>query len=80
MSAAGPTDDVVDAPPRADADREGQDLAARVMDFRRAAIAEVLQRLPATRRRALVPAVRTFADAGGEPEAAAWSSGRPTAD
>jgi len=59
----------------------GRDLVARVMDDRRAAIAAILERMPASRRRALVPVLRAFAAAAGEtPEPAVWSLGWPTAE
>lgn len=54
---------------------EGRRLLDQVMEHRRAAIREILGRMPAGRRRALVPVMRAFADAGGEtPDDAAWSS------
>ena len=57
----------------------GRALVDRVMDDRRAAIAEILDRMPASRRRALVPVLRSFAEAAGEtPERAIWSLGWPT--
>lgn len=58
----------------------GRDLVDQVMDHRRVAIAEILDRMPASRRRALVPVLRSFADAGGEaPDDAVWSLGWTTA-
>jgi DNA-binding MarR family transcriptional regulator len=58
---------------------EGQALVDKVMNDRRAAIAEILQRMPASRRRALVPVLRAFAAAGGEvPADAVWSLGWTT--
>jgi DNA-binding MarR family transcriptional regulator len=58
----------------------GRDLVGRVMQDRRAAIAGILERMPAARRRALVPVLRAFALAAGEtPEPAVWSLGWPTA-
>jgi DNA-binding MarR family transcriptional regulator len=57
----------------------GRDLVERVMDHRRAAIADVLSRMPAAPRRALVPVMEAFAEAGGEiPVAGAWTLGWPT--
>ena len=48
---------------------------------RRAAIARILDRMPASRRRALVPVLRSFAAAGGEvPAEAVWSLGWTTSD
>ena len=58
----------------------GQALVDKVMNERRAAIAEILGRMPASRRRALVPVLRSFAVAAGEvPAEAAWSLGWTTA-
>lgn len=58
---------------------EGRALVDRVMDDRRAAIAAILDRMPAARRRALVPVLRSFAEAAGElPADAVWSLGWPT--
>jgi DNA-binding MarR family transcriptional regulator len=55
---------------------KGQDLVDHVMDERRAAIAAILERMPPARRRSLVPAMRAFAEAGGEAvDQAAWSLG-----
>ena len=57
----------------------GRELVGRVMDDRRSAIARILERMPASRRRALVPVLRSFAQAAGEmPEEAVWSLGWPT--
>jgi DNA-binding MarR family transcriptional regulator len=57
----------------------GRELVDRVMDHRRRAIASILDRMPAGRRRALVPVLRAFAEAGGEtPDSAAWSLGWTT--
>jgi DNA-binding MarR family transcriptional regulator len=59
----------------------GRELVGRVMDDRRAAIARILERMPASRRRALVPVLRSFAQAAGEmAEEAVWSLGWPTND
>lgn len=59
----------------------GTALVDEVMDHRRAAIARILARMPASRRRALVPVLRSFADAGGEtPRDAVWSLGWTTTD
>ena len=57
----------------------GRELVGRVMDDRRSAIARILERMPASRRRALVPVLRSFAHAAGEmAEEAVWSLGWPT--
>ena len=57
----------------------GRELVDRVMDHRRWASASILDRMPAGRRRALVPVLRAFAEAGGEtPDSAAWSLGWTT--
>lgn len=59
---------------------EGRALVERVMSERRAAVAQILARMPASRRRALVPVLRAFAAAGGEvPADAVWSLGWTTA-
>jgi DNA-binding MarR family transcriptional regulator len=59
----------------------GQRTIDRVMDERRRGIAEILARMPAERRRALVPVLGAFADAGGEPPAdAVWSLGWTTVE
>lgn len=59
---------------------EGEALVARVMDERRSAIGRILDRMPASRRRALVPVLRSFAAAGGEIATdSAWSLGWTTA-
>lgn len=56
---------------------DGRDLLDQVMEHRRTAIREILGRMPAGRRRALMPVMRAFADAGGEtPDDAVWSLGR----
>ena len=58
----------------------GQALVDKVMNERRSAIAKILNRMPASRRRALVPVLRSFAVAAGEvPAEAAWSLGWTTA-
>jgi DNA-binding MarR family transcriptional regulator len=58
----------------------GHGLVRRVMDHRRAAIGDVLDRMPVAERRALVPVLRSFAAAGGEvPADAAWALGWTTA-
>jgi DNA-binding MarR family transcriptional regulator len=58
----------------------GQALVDKVMNERRSAIAKILNRMPASRRRALVPVLRSFAIAAGEvPAEAAWSLGWATA-
>lgn len=60
---------------------EGRCLVERVMSHRRAAIAEVLDRMPAGRRRALAPVLRSFARAGGEvSEPEVWALGWTTRD
>lgn len=57
----------------------GRALVNRIMDDRRAAIAAILERMPPTRRRALVPVLRSFAAAGAEvPADAVWSLGWTT--
>lgn len=57
----------------------GQELVERVMGDRRAAITKILERMPPSRRRALVPVLRSFAQAAGEmAEDAVWSLGWPT--
>jgi len=57
----------------------GRELVDRVMDHRRVAIAAILDRMPPSRRRALVPVLRSFADAGGEtPDDAVWALGWTT--
>jgi DNA-binding MarR family transcriptional regulator len=59
---------------------EGHRLLEQVMEHRRVAITEILDRMPAGRRRALVPVMRAFAEAGGEtPHDAVWSLGWTTA-
>jgi DNA-binding MarR family transcriptional regulator len=58
---------------------KGQALVDHVMDRRRTAIAAILERMPPSRRRSLVPAMRAFAEAGGENlDDAAWSLGWTT--
>ncbi len=60
---------------------QGKGLVERVMDDRRAAIAGILERMPPSRRRALVPVLRSFAAAGGEVDVdAVWSLGWTTSD
>ena len=60
---------------------EGRALVDRVMDERRTAIAQILDRMPPSRRRAMVPVLRAFAAAAGEvPDGAVWSLGWTTAD
>jgi DNA-binding MarR family transcriptional regulator len=57
----------------------GRGLVERVMADRRAAIAAILESMPASRRRSLVPTLRAFAAAGGEvSESAVWSLGWTT--
>lgn len=59
----------------------GRHLLDRVMGHRRAAVADILARMPAARRRALVPALRAFAEAGGEaPDSAIWALGWTSAE
>ena len=61
----------------------GHALVDKVMDRRRHAIAEVLDRMPALQRTALVPVLVTFAEAAGElDDAHLWSLGwtTPAAD
>lgn len=59
-----------------DLSEDGRALVDRVMDERRAAIAAILERMPPSRRRALVPVLRSFAAAAGEvPDGAVWSLG-----
>ena len=58
---------------------KGQDLVDYVMAQRRDAIAAILDRMPPSRRRSLVPAMRAFAEAAGETsDEAAWSLGWTT--
>jgi DNA-binding MarR family transcriptional regulator len=60
---------------------QGRGLVDEVMDRRRHAIAEVLERMPALQRTALVPVLTTFADAAGEPpDEHLWSLGWTTCD
>lgn len=58
----------------------GHALVARVMGLRRAAVEELLGRMPPRDRRALVPLLRSFAETGGEvvPESGAWTLGWTT--
>jgi DNA-binding MarR family transcriptional regulator len=59
---------------------QGHAVVEKVMNDRRAAIAKILGRMPSSRRRSLVPALRAFAEAGGEvPADAVWSLGWTTA-
>jgi DNA-binding MarR family transcriptional regulator len=55
----------------------GRALVQMMVAHRRDAIAQVLQRIPATRRRPLVPALRSFGAAGEGPVPSAWSMGWP---
>jgi DNA-binding MarR family transcriptional regulator len=58
---------------------KGDDLVERVMEERRLAIGTILDRMPAGRRRSLVPVMRAFAEAGGKAwNEAAWSLGWTT--
>lgn len=60
---------------------QGHGLVDRVMADRRTAIAEIVQRMPAEHRRALVPVLRSLAAACGEvSEDAAWALGWTTAE
>lgn len=55
---------------------DGQQLVNTMVERRRRAIAGVLEQVPATRRRALVAAMRTFGVAAGEaPAGNAWKLG-----
>lgn len=57
---------------------EGQQLVDGMMQRRRHAVAEVLEQVPAARRRALAAAMRTFGLAAGEfPAGSAWKLGWP---
>lgn len=57
---------------------DGQQLVSAMVQRRRRAIAAVLERVPATRRRALAAAMRTFGLAAGEALAGnAWKLGWP---
>lgn len=59
---------------------QGQDLVDQVMDRRRDAIAAILERMPPSRRRSLVPVMRAFAEAAGENgDVTVWSLGWTTA-
>jgi DNA-binding MarR family transcriptional regulator len=59
----------------------GRRLVDRVMDRRRHAVAEVLGRMPALQRTALVPVLVTFAEAAGEvADQHLWSLGWTTPD
>ncbi|GII25687.1 hypothetical protein Pme01_52840 [Planosporangium mesophilum] len=54
----------------------GRDLIERIMSHRREAVESIVARMPARHRRALGPAVLSFAAAGGEiPDSEAWSLG-----
>jgi DNA-binding MarR family transcriptional regulator len=58
---------------------QGRQLVESIVARRRAAIAAVLARVPAHRRRSLVTAMRTFAqDAGEIPVGSAWKLGWPS--
>jgi DNA-binding MarR family transcriptional regulator len=59
---------------------QGRALVDGVMNRRRHAIAEVLDRMPALQRTALVPVLESFAEAAGEPhDEHLWSLGWTTA-
>ena len=59
---------------------EGRTLVDQIMDRRRHAIAEVLDRMPALQRTALIPVLVTFAEAAGEmDDEHLWSLGWTTA-
>jgi DNA-binding MarR family transcriptional regulator len=59
----------------------GRALVVRVMNQRRAAIAEILDRMPRSRRRALVGVLRSFAAAAGElPDREVWALGWTTSE
>jgi DNA-binding MarR family transcriptional regulator len=49
---------------------QGRELVQQVSDTRRAEIARIVKAMPASERSELVNALRAFADAAGEPEAA----------
>ena len=49
---------------------QGRELVQQVSDTRRAEIARIVKAMPASERSELVKALRAFADAAGEPEAA----------
>lgn len=49
---------------------QGHELVQRVSDSRRAEIARIVKAMPADERNELVSALRAFANAAGEPEAA----------
>jgi DNA-binding MarR family transcriptional regulator len=58
---------------------DGEELVGRVMRFRRAAVAEVLDRMPAADQRRVEKAMRAFAAAAGEPsDQALWAMGWTT--
>lgn len=57
----------------------GRELVARVMAHRRSAIAEILDRMPPDRRRALSKVLHSFASAAGElPHRDVWALGWTT--
>jgi DNA-binding MarR family transcriptional regulator len=62
---------------------QGRELVETVMDYRRRAIETVLAQMPAVHRRALVPALRSFAAAGEVPgqisDSGTWTLGWTTA-
>ena len=58
-----------------DLTENGQELIALLVQHRRSAIAAVLQRVPESRRRAVVNAMRTFGEAAGEDATSAWRLG-----
>jgi DNA-binding MarR family transcriptional regulator len=60
---------------------QGRSLVDGVMDRRRVAIAEVLDRMPALQRTALIPVLTSFAEAAGEVEDQfLWELGWITSD
>ena len=59
----------------------GHELVKRVMNDRRAAIAEILDRMPPSRRRTLAGSMRSFVAAAGEiPDRDSWAMGWTVAD
>jgi len=58
--------------------RKGQRIVDRVTQHRRADIARILDRIPASQRESLIAALQRFTDAAGEAPQQAWSLGWPT--